>query len=228
MSDQPLRAQELRTVMEAHGCDPGKWLYSPEDPAVFHGMDLQPQSTACARGEVFDDTCFYSWSWDMTRCTDMLPFSVQGLQCIGYFTHISSLAASRGIQVGCKYMLQFDKCAGTACPYRFLVFGGAGVIFEERGVYNWTRASRYDPNDGTGGANKQATVQFEPTGANMHGRTYGSTWIARERFDGSWQSPLGFATFTLLDPMRPDDPCMAGGASNPNPTRWQEAYTFYK
>ena len=62
----------------------------------------------------------------MTRCTDMMPFSVQGLKCIGFFTQVSSLAASRNILVGSKYMLHFDKCSGgktaAGCSYHLLVF----------------------------------------------------------------------------------------------------------
>lgn len=227
MSLVPLRAQELHRVVDARGCDPGTFTLSPEDPAVFHGMDLQPQSTACARGEPFDDSCYYSWSWDMTRCTDMLPYSVQGLRVVGYFTQISSLAASKGIQVGCQYSLHFDTCSNqtNGCKYKLVVFSADGPVYQETGFYNWTRSSRYDPNDGMGGANKQATVEFEPAVPLLpQQRTYGSTWIARERFDGSFQSQLGFATFTIMDPLRPDSPCVAGGASNPNPTEWGTSY----
>lgn len=225
MSLVPLRAQELHYVLDARGCDPATFTLSPEDPAVFHGMDLNPQSTACARGEKFDDSCYYSWSWDMTRCTDMLPYSVQGLHTVGYFTQISSLAASKGIQVGCRYMLTFHKCGSQGCKYELVVFTGATPVYRESGYYNWTRSSRYDPNDGIGGANKQATVEFEPAIPLLPQQsTYGSTWIARERFDGSFQSPWGFATFTILDPMRPNNPCIAGGASNPNATEWGSSY----
>lgn len=225
MSLVPLRAQELHHVIDARGCDPATFTLSPEDPQVFHGMDINPQSTACARGETFDDSCFYSWSWDMTRCTDMLPHSVQGKRAAGYFTQISSLAASKGIQVGCPYVLLFDRCGSHGCKYELVVFGGGAPIHTEAGYYNWTRASRYDPNDGIGGANKQATVEFEPAVPLLpQQRTYGSTWIARERDDGSFQSQLGFATFTLSDPMRPNSPCIPGGASNPNPTEWGSSY----
>lgn len=225
MSLVPLRAQELHYVMDARGSDPATFTLSPEDPVVFYGMDLNPQSTACARGEKFDDSCFYSWSWDMTRCTDMLPYSVQGLHAFGYFTQISSLAASKGIQVGCRYMLHFDQCGSHGCKYKLVVFHGDGAVYTETGFYNWTRSSRYDPNDGIGGANKQATVEFEPAAPLLpQQRTYGSTWIARERYDGSFQSQLGFATFTMSNSMRSDDPCILGGASNPNATNWGSSY----
>ena len=225
MSLVPLRAQELHHVMDARGCDPATVTLSPEDPVVFYGMDLNPQSTACARGETFDDSCFYSWSWDMTRCTDMLPYSVQGLRAVGYFTQISSLAASKGIQVGCTYVLTFHQCKNEDCQYKLVVFAGSVPVYTESGYYNWTRSSRYDPNDGIGGANSQATVEFEPAVPLLpQQRTYGSTWIARERYDGSFQSQLGFATFTISDAMRPNKPCIAGGASNPQPTVWGSSY----
>jgi hypothetical protein len=70
------------------------------------------------------------------------------------------------------------------------------------GDYNWTRISRTDPNDGMGGANIQASIQFTPTSPRMRRplNDWGSIWIARERFSGSWQSVLGFATFELRRP----------------------------
>jgi hypothetical protein len=213
MSDAPLRAQDVRFVEEARGYNSAAFELSPDDPAVYNGMDLEPQSTACMRGAAFDDNCFYSWSWDMTKCTDMMPFSVQGLSATGTWMQISSLAASRGIQVGTTYKLYFGRVSpGSECLYALHTSTG----YRERGVFNYTRLMRADPNDGTGGANKQATIEFAP---HHHGvKPWGSIWIARERFSGSLQSPFGIATFTIWEQERPNNPCIAGGASNPNPT----------
>lgn len=215
MSDQPLRAQELQFVEEARGCNPGTWSLTPLDPAVYNGMDLSAQSTACARPAPFDDACFYSWSWDLTRCTDMMPYSVQGVTATGTFMQISSLAASLGIQVGSVFQLSFGRTSKQgACHY--MLKAGA---HQESGVFNYTRLMRADPNDGMGGANKQATVEFQP----RHGAPWGSVWIARERFSGSFQSPLGIATFTLWVPELSGNSCAPGGASNPNPTLFGQA-----
>lgn len=211
MSDAPLRAQEVRFVEEARGCNPGEWGLSPDDPAVYNALDLQPQSTACSRPQPFSDSCFYSWSSDMTRCTDMLPYSVQGVTITGTFMQISSLAASRGIRVGTQYKLQFGHLTGKACHY-FLNADG----YTESGVFNYTRLMRADPNDSIGGANKQATISFQPT--HPHTQPWESVWIARERFSGSLQSPFGIATFTMWVPLLSANPCVPGGASNPVPT----------
>lgn len=211
MSDAPLRAQDVRFVEEARGCNPVTQLMSPDDPAVYYGIELNPQDTACARGAPFDDACFYSWSWDLTRCSDMLPYSVQGSVASGEFIQVSSLAASKRIQVGTPFTLYLGPLTGATCRYTLVT-----PPYTEQGVYTWTRLMRADPNDGQGGANKQATIQFEPQG-NFH-KSWGSLWIARERYAGSWQSPLGIASFTLSDTLRPNSPCVPGGASNPNPT----------
>jgi hypothetical protein len=141
----------------------------------------------------------------------MLPYSVGGSVARGQFIQISSLAASNGIEVGTPYTLHFGVLRGPSCQYMLVT-----PHFVERGMYNWTRLMRADPNDGQGGANKSATIEFQPE-KNLRG-SWGSLWLARERYSGSWQSPLGIATFTLSDTLRPDSPCIAGGASNPNPT----------
>jgi len=212
MSDPTLRAQELQFVEEARGCNPGTWSLTPLDPAVYNGMDLAPQSTACSRPAPFDDACFYSWSWDVTRCTDMMPYSVQGVTATGTFMQISSLAASLGVEVGSPYQLSFGRTNKQgSCQY--MLHAGR---HKEAGVVNYTRLMRADPNDGTGGANKQATVTCQP--AHSSRPAWESVWIARERFSGSFQSPLGIATFTLWLPELSSNPCAPGGASNPLPT----------
>ena len=151
----------------------------------------------------------------MTRCTDMMPYSVQGIGATGTFMQLSSLAASLGIQVGSTFQLSFGRTNSKGACHYTLHAGG----HKESGVFHYTRLMRADPNDGTGGANKQATITFQPA----HGSAWESVWIARERFSGSFQSPLGIATFTLWVPELSANPCAPGGASNPAPTLFAQA-----
>ena len=213
-----LRPQQFREVDDVRGCNPPTTSYSPVDIHVWDGMALQPQETACLRGEPFNEAAFASWSWDVTSCVAMMPFTVSGWHATGIFTQISSYAAQLGIEVGSKYLLRFGPCdcdqasethASCASVYELTVFRNSGsgsgsrnVVHRQVGDYNWTRISRTDPNDGMGGANIQASIQFTPTSPRMRRplNDWGSIWIARERFSGSWQSVLGFATFELRRP----------------------------
>jgi hypothetical protein len=209
-----LRPQQFREVESVRGCNPTVTEYTPVDPAVWYGMDLQPQETACLRSTPFNDAAFASWSWDMTSCVAMLPFTVSGWTARGVFTQISSYAAALNIEVGSPFTIQFGpiRCAPTvmvthsscAAHYVLTVLNARGdhVVHQQRGAYNWTRVMRTDPNDGMGGANMQASVQFTPSAPTLKSplHDWGSIWIARERFSGSWQSVLGFATFDLLKP----------------------------
>lgn len=209
-----LRPQQFRDVDDVRGCNPPTSSYSPVDPVVWNGMDLEPQETACVtlRSQPFDETAFASWSWDMTSCVAMMPFTVSGWQATGIFTQISSYAAELGIQPGSKYLLLFGACdcdqktsthASCSSRYEFIVSNSTGVVHRQIGDYNWTRISRFDPNDGMGGANIQASIQFTPSHPRLRRPLddWGSIWIARERFSGSWQSVLGFATFELHKPL---------------------------
>lgn len=219
-----LRAQPFREIERLAGCDPATATLTPVDPEVWYTMDTRgPEYTACM--DCYDDLdnkpCASSWSWDMTRCTDMMPYLVGGMKATGVFMQTSSLANRQDIVIGSKYMLTFSKCQpGQNCEYEWVVLNarGDGVVHRERGWYNYTRASRYSATDGQGGANLQATIEFEPRESRdlMLGRsaqcgsvnkdddvhydsplTWGSLWQARERFAGSFQSKYGFATFTL-------------------------------
>lgn len=212
-----LRPQQFieveRVRVGAQGCDPVTTEYSEIDAAVWDGMRLQPAETTCLRTtqQQFNDAAFASWSWDTTSCVDMLPFTVSGWTSRGIFTQISSYAAALGIQVGTRYAIRFGPCdcmqatatdthSSCASTYEFEAYDDQGaVLHSQRGDYNWTRVSRHDPNDGIGGANMQASVQFKPLQPRMRHplHDWGSIWIARERFAGSWQSVLGIALFTL-------------------------------
>lgn len=212
-----LRPQEFREVESMRGCSPTETKYTPVEPAVWYGMDLQPQETACLRSQPFNDAAFASWSWDVTKCVDMMPYSVTGWAVRGLFTQISSYAAALGIEVGSQFTLHFGPTtcdphstrthAACAAQYLLRVYPPHATsldapVHEQRGDYNYTRVMRTDPNDGMGGANIQASVQFTPTWPPLKRplHDWGSIWIARERFSGSWQSILGFATFDLLPP----------------------------
>lgn len=206
-----LRPQQFIEVERVQGCDPVTTEYSEVDPVVWDGMRLQPAETTCLRTTAaqFNKAAFASWSWDNTSCVDMLPFTVSGWSSRGIFTQISSYAAALGIQAGTRYSLRFGPCdcmqatdthSTCASTYVFEAYNDQGaVVHSQRGDYNWTRVSRYDPNDGIGGANIQASVQFKPLQPRMRRplNDWGSIWIARERFSGSWQSVLGIATFDL-------------------------------
>jgi hypothetical protein len=204
MSEFPLRPQVLRTVESVRGCDPPTTTYTPEDPAVFNGMDMYPPSTDCLRGQPWSEECFKSWSWDLTTCVDMMPFKIMGMRVTGVFTAVSSLARSIGIDVGSRYEMVF-----WGCNYTFRTVGSehdlvevaAATGFSETGSYDWTRASRTSATNGGGGNNRFATMEFSPEG----GVEWDTLWDARERFSGSFQSKYGFATFQMV----PADPTMA-------------------
>lgn len=209
-----LRPQEFREVESVKGCNPSITDYTPVNSAVWYGMELQPQETACLRSTPFNDAAFASWSWDMTSCVAMLPFSVAGWAAHGIFTQISSYAAALNIEVGSRFTVHFGPidCCPTGTPthsscaaqYVLRVYdaNGTRLVHQQRGDYNWTRVMRSDPNDGMGGANMQASVQFTPLQPLLRSplNDWGSIWIAHERFSGSWQSVLGFATFDLIKP----------------------------
>jgi hypothetical protein len=186
MSSQfPLRPQVLRTVESVRGCNPPTTTYTPENPAVFHGMDLYPPSTDCLHGQAWNEECFKSWSWDLTMCTDMMPFKIMGMKVNGVFTHVSDVARSVGIDIGTRYEMTFV----SKCDYTFRTQSHL-----EEGKYKWTRASRTSATNGGGGNNRHATLQFNPQGDAV----WDTLWVARERFAGSFQSKFGFATFQMF------------------------------
>jgi hypothetical protein len=67
-------------------------------------------------------------------------------------------------------------------------------LYEEMGSFTWTRLSRTSATDSIGGNNMNATLQLQPHDA----AEWGSIWVAREKFDGSFQSGLGIATFSIV------------------------------
>lgn len=176
-----------------------------EDAAVFNGMDVAPAETACMRGQAWDEECFKSWSWDVTNCTDMVPFSVANRRARGIFMQLSSDAMAEGVSLGNMYTITFGPCNGAAqCQYLFRIFADASesrVLYEEVGLYNWTRATRSSPLDSRPAHNTMATCAFSPVSvATAYVRPWDSLWIARTRNGGSFQSPWGIASFELEEP----------------------------
>jgi hypothetical protein len=166
-----------------------------ENPQVFNSFTTNGPESACLRESAWSDrdnqNCFTSWSWDLTKCTDMLPFKINNKVASGLFTQTSSLAASRGILPGCRYTMHFSD----GCMYLFAVTDlQHQPLYEEMGSFTWTRLSRTSSTDSIGGNNMNATLQLQPQDAPE----WGSVWIAREKFDGSFQSGLGIATFSIV------------------------------
>jgi hypothetical protein len=173
-----------------------------EDASVFYGMDVEPASTACIQGQAWNDECFKSWSWDRTACTDLVPFSVGGMKASGVFMQLSADAMAEGVSVGNAVSLTFGKCNGAGqCQYLFRVHASGStdkVLYEEVGLYNWTRATRSSPTDSRPAHNTMATCAFSPVSvATEYVRPWDSLWIARSRYSGSFQSPWGIASFEL-------------------------------
>ena len=171
---------------------------------LFNGISNTGEDSACLRAGRDDSTnagdapCFSSWSWDSTKCTDMMPFKLQQKQVSGVFTQVSSYAMARQIVIGCPYTLSFDN----NCTYVFKVGNptGSHTIYTEVGSFNWTRASRTSATDGIGGNNMYATLELanrQVTTGNGESDTWGSVWIARLRFEGSFQSRFGIASFVI-------------------------------
>lgn len=161
-----------------------------EDGAVYNNM----KDVACTRSTTSDigSACFSSWSWDETKCTDMLPFSLEGRSVRGMFMQVSSLAMSQGVSPGSLYELSFpSKCS--------FVLRLSGTRRARTGAYNWTRASRTSPTDGKGGNNIYGTLEltFDDEPGGEAAPMASSVWIAREREQGSLQSNLGIATFVF-------------------------------
>lgn len=164
----------------------------------MNGFALRPAEIECDEGAVYNGSepgcvrdeseLVSSWSWDMTKCTDMLPFDVHGRTVKGAFLQVSSAAMHRGIYVGSSYELRFEKKPQCNYEMRVLSPDGTRVVYQEAGPYNWTRASRTSATDGIGGNNMHATLVL----------TSGDTlWIARERFHGTFQSHFGIASFDV-------------------------------
>lgn len=214
---RPANLTTTRTARRGTGPVSGDDDNANQDPNVFNNTTAA--SSVCVRaaraghGRSDEGPCFGSWSWDETRCTDALPFKVEGRVATGIFTQVSSRAMALGIYPGSRYVLSF----ATGCTYTFDVWGvtdlGAPPTRRESGSYNWTRASRTSSTDGTGGNNAHATLECDGGGhAGDTGGAVGlayprrdapaftsSVWIARSRFEGSFQCALGFATFRLVD-----------------------------
>lgn len=175
-----------------------------EDAVVFHGMDVAPADVACMRGQAWDEECFKSWSWDQTNCTDLVPFSVANKKARGVFMQLSSDAMAEGVALGSVYSITFAPCNGAAqCQYLFRVFADASegrLLYEEVGLYNYTRATRSSPLDSRPAHNTMATCSFSPVSvATQYVRPWDSLWIARTRNGGSFQSPWGIASFELTN-----------------------------
>ena len=198
----------LRPV--SYGSDGRRWRVTEEEEEekdVFN--NIRAAASVCLRnGRADEGPCFGSWSWDETRCTDALPFKVEGRVAVGIFTQVSSRAMALGIYPGSRYVLSFL----TGCSYRFDAWGvtdpGALPVVSERGSYNWTRASRTSATDGIGGNNAHATLECDGGGdgadadadaTTTPGKPWSSVWIARERLEGSFQCALGFATFEIVE-----------------------------
>lgn len=169
---------------------------------MFYGMDVTPVESACLQGQSFDDECFKSWSWDRTGCSDLVPFSVGGMKASGVFMQLSSDAMAEGVSIGNKYAITFGRCNGAGqCQYLFRItspHSGDKVLYEEVGLYNWTRATRSSPTDSRPAHNTMATCAFSPVSVSPeYVRGWDSLWIARSRFSGSLQSPWGIASFEL-------------------------------
>jgi len=161
-----------------------------EDGAVYNNM----RDVACTRSPTSNigSACFSSWSWDETKCTDMLPFSLEGRAVRGMFMQVSSLAMSLEVTPGSLYELSFP----SKCSFVLRLKGT-----RRAGSYNWTRASRTSPTDGKGGNNIYGTLELTfddgGGGAAEAAPLASSVWIAREREQGSLQSNLGIATFVF-------------------------------
>lgn len=172
-----------------------------DDEDVFNntraGASVCSRAARAGHGRADEGPCFGSWSWDETRCTDALPFKVEGCVAVGIFTQVWSRAMALGVYPGSRYVLSFL----TGCTYRFDAWGvtdpGALPVLSERGAYNWTRASRTSATDGIGGNNAHATLECD--GGDADAKAWSSVWIARERFEGSFQCALGFATFRIVE-----------------------------
>ena len=175
------------------------------NPHVFNSISEKGEDSSCLRAfetggnDGFGDdgfgnngSCFSSWSWDMTKCTDMLPFKVNNKTATGVFMQVSSLAMSHNILPGCLFELRFTP----SCEYvlKVLNLDKTAIAHQESGAFNWTRASRTSPTDAIGGNNMYATLELSPENGMD---TWGSVWLARLRFEGSFQSKLGIATIVI-------------------------------
>jgi hypothetical protein len=142
--------------------------------------------------------CFGSWSWDVTKCTDMLPFSVESRVIRGTFMQVSSVAMALEVTPGSVFELSFP----TKCSFRLRIFNPTDMripVVRAHGPYNWTRASRTSPTDGIGGNNMYATLELSAADDDAPAPPMASSvWIAREKEEGSFQSDLGIASFTFV------------------------------
>ena len=65
--------------------------------AVYNNMG---DDTCTSTTSNLASPCFGSWSWDVTKCTDMLPFSVESRVIRGTFMQVSSAAMALEARVG--------------------------------------------------------------------------------------------------------------------------------
>ena len=108
------------------------------------------------------------------------------------------------VALGNVYTIAFGPCNGSAqCQYLLRIFPSPAeqkVLYEEIGLYNWTRATRSSALDSRPGHNTMATCAFTPVSvAPEFVHTWDSLWIARQRNAGSFQSRWGIASFELSD-----------------------------
>lgn len=178
-----LRPAVLREVEHARGCHPPTDLLTPENANVYNNMPAwHPPCLSCSP---WDTVCLSNWSWDLTTCSDMLPFKVDGSVIHGVFRFVNNLSRSVGIDVGTNYTITFPE----PCKYVFWLAGNA----VEGGSFSYTRASHHSSSNGGGGYHRAATMELQPS----EGQPWESLWVADERFSGMFQSKFGYAEFTI-------------------------------
>ncbi|MCH9716169.1 MAG: hypothetical protein K0U52_03690 [Gammaproteobacteria bacterium] len=174
-------AAVIASVKAVKGCDPPVEILESHDDAVYNNM---PTHT-CIDAEPWDTQCLTDWSWELTTCSDMMPFKINGAIATGVFTGVSNWAKANGIHVGSNYKLSF---APVRCEYALVVDG----VLKEMGMFHYERAS-HSSISGGGGFHRAATLEFQP----LVGEPWNTLWIANDRFAGSMQSKLGLAEFTI-------------------------------
>lgn len=159
----------------------------PENCDVYNNM---PDNPPCLSSNPWDTVCLTNWSWDLTTCSDMMPFKVDGSVVTGVFRFVNNMSRANGIDVGTPYILRFPE----PCQYVLQI----GEYLVEVGSFSYSRASHESSSNGGGGYNQAATLLLKPS----HGDAWESLWIATDRFSGTFQSKYGIAQFTItpLDP----------------------------
>ncbi len=174
-------AAVIASVQEVKGCDPPIEILKSHDNAVYNNM---PNHT-CIDADPWDTQCLTDWTWQLTTCSDMLPFKINGTIATGVFTGVSDWARALNIHVGSKYSLSFTP---IECRYVFVV----DEVVKEIGTFHYERASSSSISGG-GGFHRAAELEFFP----LAGEPWKTQWIANDRFAGSFQSKLGLAEFTI-------------------------------